>query len=668
MADKENRRKCFKCGSSPAVDNIKLFRFPKPAVKNILRCTLWAKYLFPAKEQYTLAFQAKLHNEHRMLCEKHFIDGDFTDSSKKTLLRTAVPCDTDKVSLVFPSYFVESQAGPSQIIAAQAQAGSSKNTTLRDISREQPQKSQRISNNIEPEKERCLYEKYRLAVLIKEVLNQCFQAGINISATVCDMDGVNRRALSILGANVQQPYFTLHNKEIVTLFDTPHLLKCFRNLFMKYDIQCRTNISSGTEVGTGVAKWSHIKEFFDVDKNPNFVFAPALTKEHLNPNPKQKMRVKLAAQVLSHTVAAGIYVKIANGALTAEAAVTANVVSNMDKLFDCLNSDTADLRRGKIHATNMTLKSPHMSCFSDMKLFFQTMKFVGCSRQPPSLDGWIWTINGVERLFTNMSKAHNIKSLVTRRLQQDPIENLFGCIRGNCGSNTNPTTGQFAAGLKTSILSSLAHIGTIGSNCERDNNVIINNLSKLLSLPQSTLMHAEPEFHAISELPNVHVIEQNIDKGNAEVQACAYVCGFLLKQLPVNKCKKCRKIFVSNTVDKCHLFVECREYSDFNRSLYYVTKEMINYVDYCASLINSYLRENEHMSSLKKNLAENIRKSINFEFAKECTIHSEQNFSNLTNSVLIICLKRFCIVKNRLFAEEASAAALRRKMNIMLHR
>ncbi|XP_047518954.1 uncharacterized protein LOC125058853 [Pieris napi] len=35
----------------------------------------------------------------------------------------------------------------------------------------------------------------RLAVLLKEILQQCFASGINIYATVCDMDGVNRRAL-----------------------------------------------------------------------------------------------------------------------------------------------------------------------------------------------------------------------------------------------------------------------------------------------------------------------------------------------------------------------------------------------------------------------------------------------------------------------------------------
>lgn len=66
----------------------------------------------------------------------------------------------------------------------------------------------------------------------------------------------------------------------------------------------------------GVAKWSHIKTFYELDnQNPNFVFAPALKLEHLNPNSRQKMKVKLAAQTLSHTVAAGMMAKISEGIL-----------------------------------------------------------------------------------------------------------------------------------------------------------------------------------------------------------------------------------------------------------------------------------------------------------------------------------------------------------------
>lgn len=52
--------------------------------------------------------------------------------------------------------------------------------------------------------------------------------------------------------------------------------------------------------------------FFELDKNnPNFVFAPALTESHLNPNLHQQMRVKLAAQIFSHAVASGLYGRIA---------------------------------------------------------------------------------------------------------------------------------------------------------------------------------------------------------------------------------------------------------------------------------------------------------------------------------------------------------------------
>ncbi|CAG4934587.1 unnamed protein product [Colias eurytheme] len=132
----------------------------------------------------------------------------------------------------------------------------------------------------------------RLSVLIKEVLSSCFEAGLNICVSVCDMDGVNKRALCLLGATAEHPIIKVGEHEIVSIFDTPHLLK----------------------QGIGIAKWSHIKLFYELDNsNPNFVFAPSLREEHLNSNSKQKMKVKLAAQVLSHSVAAGIYSKIATG-------------------------------------------------------------------------------------------------------------------------------------------------------------------------------------------------------------------------------------------------------------------------------------------------------------------------------------------------------------------
>ena len=50
------------------------------------------------------------------------------------------------------------------------------------------------------------------------------------------------------------------------------------------------------------------------------------------------MRVSLAAQVMSRTVAAGIYMHSIAGLLPQEAVYTAEFVYQVDRLFDCFNS------------------------------------------------------------------------------------------------------------------------------------------------------------------------------------------------------------------------------------------------------------------------------------------------------------------------------------------
>ncbi|XP_072934860.1 uncharacterized protein [Epargyreus clarus] len=92
MADRETKRKCFKCGCSPALDNVRLFRFLKPGVtlRNLSRCEHWAKFIFPERAP-TLTLLHKLHSEHRMLCQQHFQDADFVDETKQQLNRDAIP-------------------------------------------------------------------------------------------------------------------------------------------------------------------------------------------------------------------------------------------------------------------------------------------------------------------------------------------------------------------------------------------------------------------------------------------------------------------------------------------------------------------------------------------------------------------------------------------------
>lgn len=61
-------------------------------------------------------------------------------------------------------------------------------------------------------------------------------------ATVCDLSTINLKVLKTLGATTSEPYFTVQGHEIAAVLDPPHLLKCTRNLFLKHEIECETDL------------------------------------------------------------------------------------------------------------------------------------------------------------------------------------------------------------------------------------------------------------------------------------------------------------------------------------------------------------------------------------------------------------------------------------------
>ena len=348
--------------------------------------------------------------------------------------------------------------------------------------------------------------------------------------------------------------------------------------------------------------------------------------------------------------------------LPQEATATATVISNMDSLFDAVNGDTPDRKRGKEFLTNMTPTSPHLKIFSKMKLFFKEMKFVGARSKPPSQEGWLRSINAIEKIFKNLRNIYNISSLSVRRLNQDPLENCFGCIRSNCGCNPNPTSVQFIAALKTGILSNLLN-NNKNRNCLDDNNDLLNNF-KIFLEPKS-VTNVNPS--ASSLVINVEGAE-NIDifQCSGEMQACAYVCGFIFKNMAI-ECSICKSIMLADpNTEICHTFTAFKEYSDTRSSLNYVQYGFCEMVESAAKIINNYLKENSHKENIKINLLEAC-KNIKTDWLRRCEDHYSTNVEKIISSTIAICLKRFCKLKNQEFVEEASKKSMKKKINILKH-
>lgn len=354
--------------------------------------------------------------------------------------------------------------------------------------------------------------------------------------------------------------------------------------------------------------------------------------------------------------------------MSQEAIATATIVSNMDKLFDCMNGDTPHRKRGKLQLTNMTSTSPHLTFFKNMKDFFSKMKFLGARCKPPSQDGWLRTLNAIERVYKNLEK-YNLKSLSPRRLNQDPLENCFGCIRSNCGSNPNPTSVQFIAALKTGMITNLIN-NNKNRNCADDNNDLLGNFKVFIE------KGCEEQDNAPSSAPileRVHGAEeedvQNIEipQCSGEMQACAYVCGFIIKHLDLN-CELCKKIMLADqNTEVFHLFTSFKEYNDRTPSLKYVKPSFCSAVENAATLINNYLKENSHKENVKLSIKQICENKTNFDWLRGCIEHYENNKNKIIESTIAVCIKRYCIKINREFTEEASKKLLVRKINILKH-
>ena len=161
---------------------------------------------------------------------------------------------------------------------------------------------------------RCLHRKWKqpvayyytkanlLVKLLNEVLGACKNIGLQVAAIVCDMAANNVKALKLLGATRRKPFFKFHDREIVAMYDPPHLLKCTQNLFFKYDVRFEPERIHNRRFVT--AKWQHILNVYKWDKQKIVRLLYKLTDAHLAPVAQDAMKVSLAAQVLSHNVGA----------------------------------------------------------------------------------------------------------------------------------------------------------------------------------------------------------------------------------------------------------------------------------------------------------------------------------------------------------------------------
>ena len=137
------------------------------------------------------------------------------------------------------------------------------------------------------------------------------------------------------------------------------------------------------EVHGKLVKWQYISEFLEADRKQTVKLAPKLTPKHIDLPPFANMRVHFAAQVLSHSVAAGIYTHAAFGAMSCDAAFTAEFIDTVDALFDCFNAGS--FCGQKPYRRALTVKSKQWKLLSDCRIYFLLCQLLAAERSHRAL-------------------------------------------------------------------------------------------------------------------------------------------------------------------------------------------------------------------------------------------------------------------------------------------
>ena len=438
------------------------------------------------------------------------------------------------------------------------------------------------------------------------IINKLNDIGLTVVSTTCDMGPSNRGLAKSLGVSKDQPYFLPpdhQDKPVFFLYDTPHLLKLIRLHFLDKGFI----LKSGTTINKNMLVAIH-----SAIKGNDIVAGHHLTDAHIHVKRQDQQSVKKAARVLSWRTASVIRLlapEVAPDPAENEAMLEmSNFIAMADKWFDASNSQQR-LDRKKMRCG---LRVYHDEQVSAMEEFYQeidALRVIGKAGHMTWQTGILHTIPATLLLYEHLKDNHGMKYLLTRRLNQDPLEQTFSKLRAMGGPNANPGSLEFQRRLRLLILGGMNKVVVKGSLvCNGlDDDVTVLTLDDLLAgfqrleedKPATTTTTTTTTTSSSSSNPpqsdnNVNV-NDNVQPDPAPSTArelaieegFKYVCGFLLKKAGWEE-----KMMKNNDIVQDDQFVESAWIDSLNTGgLSYPAKSVVDDVKKMDALFVRYHKE-----------------------------------------------------------------------------
>lgn len=375
-----------------------------------------------------------------------------------------------------------------------------------------------------------------LAEVDVKVLSAGFD-GLASNIVMCEVAGANFDFDNI------RPY--MHNSyepeiPVFTNFDQPHMLKLVRNAL--YSLKTMYD-REGRKI-----EWKYFETLVELGQKLDFV-SHKMTRAHLD-LVKNKMNVLIAAQTFSNSVGTSFKSLMErNHPDFKECAGTIDFTLKMNTLFDILNSDKhrpENLYKSPITPSTKPMIFDFLDDMTDYlkKLRLENGKLLVDTEKKVGFKGLIIDIANVKLMYTRFVETNILKTLPTRKLNQDPLESFFSRCRSYSvlGSNTNPTVQQFCAAFRKILVHNEITSSTF-SNCRDQLDLLYVSSDR----PKTNNISVPETFEDDDE----YQMEFNdlTEQDHQTLYGIAYAAGCIEKKIESHaefKCVGCKRIISTN--------------------------------------------------------------------------------------------------------------------------
>lgn len=390
----------------------------------------------------------------------------------------------------------------------------------------------------------CFLLAEKMEELVRKAVDAVRAAGLDPRVVICDQGATNRSMADRMGITEEAPFFMHNSSRIYFMFDPPHLLKSLRNNLSKYDFT----------VNNQAVSWKYVVELYKRDQLEKIKLVPKLSDAHVFLPAFSKMKVKLATQVFSHSVACGINLLSSIGKLPPEAVHTAQFIEKINNMFDACNCSfggTIALRR------KMTKSSDHCRVLQQSRDLLRATQVL-C---PPGtkifcIRGWLISISALLLIWADLKDS--VSFLLTRRLNQDRLENFFGAIRRGLGNSQNPMCQKFRFAFRNFLVADL--LKPTGTNCELDLDDFLACLQVWVSKRATRQDRPHPPAKSF-----LITADRSLLPGIPLSHGLGYVAGYFARRIASRfKCDQLQSVLIDNSPsrsDPNYRFIALKDFS-----------------------------------------------------------------------------------------------------------